>query len=112
MTARVERGCEYRRIESRITRVEHHIGPFAPGEFGDRGGIRRVERMSYESRIVTSVNRRGRPQKIQIGDDHVLENFGFRSRSCDRGSDSTGSDYENAHAFTLRATVQARVICR
>ena len=46
----------------------------------------------------------------QIGDDDVLENFGFRSRPRDRGPDSTGSDDENAHAFTLRAPTQRRAL--
>ena len=110
MTAGVERGCEYRRIEARVARVEHDIDALVIREFGDRTGVGRVERARYESRIRTPLDRRRGPVAVDIGDDDVLENFGFRSRARDRGPDATGSDHENAHAFTLRSMRRACVI--
>ncbi len=73
------------------------------GESGDGSGVGRVERVRYESRIGTFLHGRRCPVAVDIGDDDMLENFGFRSRVCDRGTYASGSDDENTHPLTLRS---------
>src|SRR5439155_22295310 len=103
VAARIERCCEYRRIEPRVARVEHDIDPLVVREGGDRSRVRGVDRLRYESRICASIDRAGRALEVEVGDDDPLENIGFRGRARDRGPDPAGSEHENAHRLTLRS---------
>ena len=109
VAVRVEGGCEYRRVESRIAHVDHHVGALSAREFRDCTGIRRVERVRDESRIGTALDRDLRARHVEIGDDDPFENVGFGRGLRHRRSDSTRADYENPHPITLRALRHERV---
>lgn len=108
MTARVECGCEYRRIETGIARVQHDVDAFPCRDSGDCACIRSVVCMRDESRIRAPFDRHGSTDDVDVRDYDMLEDFGFRSRASDRSPYAAGSNHENAHAFTLRSRRRAR----
>ena len=111
MAAGVERGCEYRRIEPRIARVEHDVDAFVRARAPEMAAV--FDASSACATNLASAHRSTAAAgagHIDVGDHDVLEHFGFRSAARDRGPDPTGSDHENADALTLRSRRRARVI--